>query len=83
MTGHNVSLYLDDLGTWEKFRQACEMEKRRPNTVLRQFIENYCDEVLGREISLELKIAEGMVEAQKIAKGKKKGRDARKLLEEI
>ena len=83
MTSHNVSVYLDNIETWKKFKVACKEEGKRPNTVLRSFIESYCSEIFEIEIPLEKQIAQGMIEAKRIAKGKIKGKDARKLLAEI
>ena len=83
MTGHNVSLYLDDPTTWDKFKNACHAQGTKPNTVIRSFIQNYSDEVLGLDNSLEKRIALSLIEAQQIESGKIKGRRARDLVNEI
>lgn len=82
MAGYNVSVYLDEASTWTKFKDACEKSGKRPNTVLRAFIESYCEEVLAY-MPIERHLAQGMLEAREIARGKTKGKNARELLEEI
>ena len=80
--GYNISVYLDDASTWTNFKDACERTGKRPNTVLRSFIEKYCEEVLG-EIPLEERLAKAMVEAKQIAREQIKGKNARDLLAEL
>jgi hypothetical protein len=79
----NISVYLKNTATWQKFKEACAKANKRPNSVLHAFIESFCDEVLEKEIPLERQIALAMIESGKIAKGEIKGKDARKILEEI
>ena len=82
MAGYNISVYLDEPATWQTFKKACEIGGKRPNSVLRAFIERYSEQVLD-ELPLEHRIAKAMIEAQKIARGEIKGKDARDLLKEI
>lgn len=83
MPSHNVSVYLEDIETWQKFKQACAKVNKRPNSVLRAFIEKYCDEILEREIPIEQQIAHAMLETKAILQGKAQGKDARNILDEI
>lgn len=80
--GYSVSLYLDDEKTWTLFKDACESEKKRPNAVLRSFIEHYLEESYALE-PVEQRIARGMLQAKKIASGKIKAKKAEDLLKEM
>lgn len=82
MSGYNISVYLDKSDTWGNFKEACRIEGKSPNTVLRSFINEYSNEVLGN-VPLETEIAKGMIEAKKISKGELKARKASDLLKEI
>ena len=73
---------MDEQKTWKRFKDACEKQGNRPNTVIRNFIEEYSNQILD-EIPLEQRLAKAMVEAKKIAEGKTQGKNARQLLFEI
>ena len=66
MTGHNASIYLENSQTWKNFKKACYLQGKKPNTILRNFIEHYTNEILENEISIEKRIALAMIEAKKI-----------------
>ena len=83
MPGYNISLYLDNEKTWNIFKEACMREGKKPNSVIRSFIEQYSQEVLQIEPDLESQIARAMVEAKKIAHGVIKAKKAEDLLDEI
>jgi hypothetical protein len=83
MAGYNISLYLDNERTWNIFKEACMREGKKPNSVIRSFIEQYSREVLEIEPDLEFQIARAMVETKKIAQGVIKAKKAVELLDEM
>lgn len=82
MAGRNVCIYVD-ANWWENFKQACQIEGKRPNAVIRNFVERYSQETLNLEECLEYRIAKAMVEAKRIVQGKTSAKRADDLLKEI
>jgi hypothetical protein len=83
MAGYNVSLYLDNERTWKMFKEACTKEGRRPESVIRTFVDQYSREALGIESDLELQIARAMIETKKINQGLIKAKEASVFLDEL
>jgi hypothetical protein len=83
MKGCNTSLYLQNENEWIQFKKACDSIGKKPNTILRNFIEQYTKEIFGSEISIEKRIAKSMIEAKEIAKGNIKAKKAVDLLNEL
>jgi hypothetical protein len=83
MAGYNISLYLDNEKSWEMFKEACKKEGKKPNSLLRSFIEKYYQEVLGIEPDLEHQIAKAMIESKKIVSGEIQAKKAADLLKEL